>query len=232
MAISIGSIELRDFEVPSAVRFGGTHRTAVHRLGDGRRVVDRLGPDDTDISFSGTISGPDASARARALDRLRVTGEPITLTWGSFQFDVVVRQFAADFHSGQWISYQVSCAVLSQSTQDSSSDLSADRRDLRRDADALSGLSASWAERLASRSAWQMPVVGEAAGQVSDGEIARAIEALARDAENDLATAEAGLFGALETPLHASVASQVRLMALAVIGRAYARRMAVSLSGG
>lgn len=222
MAISVGSIELRDFEVPSAVRFGGTHRTVVHRLGDGRRVVDRLGPDETDISFSGTISGPDAGARARGLDRLRMTGEQVTLRWDSFQFDVVIRQFAADFHSGQWISYQISCAVLDQSRQDTTSDLSADTRGLRRDAAALSGVSTVWAERLASRSEWQ----------VSGGGAWQAIEALVLDAESDLATAEAGLVGALETPLHASVASQVRLMALAVIGRAYARRMAVSLGGG
>jgi hypothetical protein len=232
MVLSIGSIELRDFEVPSAVRFGGTHRTAVHRLGDGRRVVDRLGPDETDISFSGTISGPDAGARARGLDRLRATGEPVTLRWDSFRFDVVIRQFAADFHSGQWISYQVSCTVLDQSAQDTTSDLSADRRALRWDAAALSGVSTLWAERLASRSAWQVAEVDGIPGQVPDEEVVRALNALVQDAESDLATAEAGLHSALVIPFPASVASPVRLMALAVIGRAYARRMVVSLSGG
>jgi len=69
-------------------------------------------------------------------------------------------------------------------------------------------------------------------GVLAGLEVVRALNALVQDAESDLATAEAGLHSALVIPFPASVASQVRLMALAVIGRAYARRMVVSLSGG
>jgi hypothetical protein len=85
---------------------------------------------------------------------------------------------------------------------------------------------------LASRSAWQVAEVDGIPGQVPDEEVVRALNALVQDAESDLATAEAGLHSALVIPFPASVASPVRLMALAVIGRAYARRMVVSLSGG
>ena len=52
MAVTIGSITLRDFEVPSIVRFGGMQRLVEHRLGGGGRVIDALGSDDDDISFA------------------------------------------------------------------------------------------------------------------------------------------------------------------------------------
>lgn len=232
MAITIGSIALRDFEVPAAVKYGGTHRTVVHRLGDGRRVIDRLGADDTDVSFSGTLSGSDASTRARSLDRLRTTGERVTLQWDSFQLDVIVRQFSADFQSSQWIPYQVSCSVLDNSTQEATSDLSAGERSLQRDVAALAGVSEAWAERLALAMQRQMSDPGGLGGQVSASEIADVVAALVLSAEDDLLTAERNASDTSLDPLKKSVASQVLQMARAVLGRAYARRIAVSLGGG
>lgn len=222
MAVRIGSITLRDFEVPSAVRYGGSHRTVVHHLGDGRRVVDRLGADDTDITFSGTISGPDASARARQLDRLRTTGEKVSLQWDSFQFDVIVRQFTADFQSGQWIPYQVSCAVLDQSSEGFTSDLSVGARTFQQDLSALTDASGVWAARLRSLTD---RLNGQ--GSMSDG----AAVLLVRQADDDVLIAENSLQGVSVNPLEPSIASLVRLMAQAVINRGYARRIAVTSVG-
>lgn len=229
MAITIGPIALRDFEVPAAVKYGGTHRTVVHRLGDGRRIIDRLGADDTDISFSGTLSGSDATTRARSLDRLRTTGERVTLQWDTFQLDVIVRQFSADFQSGQWIPYQVSCSVLDNSTQEAASDLSAGERSLQRDVAALASVSETWAERIAL--AMERPVT-DLGGQVSVVEVAEVVAALVLSAEDDVLTAERNASDTSLNPLTKSVASQVRQVARAVLGRAYARRIAKSLGEG
>jgi hypothetical protein len=112
--IQIGPISLQGFEIPQSVRFGGRQRLAVHSLAGGRRVVERLGPDDGEVAFQGTFSGPNAEARVRAFDNLRLSGEIVWLTWESFRRRVVVKSFVADYHSPWWIPYRVSCVVAHQ----------------------------------------------------------------------------------------------------------------------
>ena len=112
--IRLGLIDLRDFEIPQSVRFGGRHRLSVHVLAGGRRIVERLGPDDDEIEFQGTFSGPTAEARARAFDQLRVSGEIVWLTWESFRRQIIVRRFIAEFHNPWWIPYRISCVALNR----------------------------------------------------------------------------------------------------------------------
>jgi hypothetical protein len=76
--------------------------------------VERLGPDDSEISFQGTFSGPDAETRARAFDSLRLSGDIVWLTWQSFRRRVIVKSFNAEYHSSSWIPYRVSCVVVHQ----------------------------------------------------------------------------------------------------------------------
>ena len=90
--IQIGPINLQDFEVPTSVRFGGRQRLAVHRLAGGHRIVEKLGPDDDEITFKGTFSGPNAKSRVRTFDDLRLSGAIVWLTWESFKRRVVVRR--------------------------------------------------------------------------------------------------------------------------------------------
>jgi hypothetical protein len=113
--IQIGSISLQGFEIPQSVRFGGRHRLAVHNLSGGRRVLERLGPDDGEIAFQGIFSGRNAEARVRAFDDLRLSGEIVWLTWETFKRRVVVKSFVAEYHSPWWIPYKVSCVVAYQS---------------------------------------------------------------------------------------------------------------------
>ena len=112
--IQIGPINLENFEIPPSVRFGGRHRLAVHILSSGERVVERLGPEDGEIVFKGTFSGPNAEARVQLFDNLRLSGEVVWLTWESFRRRVVVKSFVADYHSPGWIPYHVSCTVVHQ----------------------------------------------------------------------------------------------------------------------
>jgi hypothetical protein len=112
--IQIGTINLQNFEVPPSVRFGGQYRVVTHTLAGGTRILERLGPDDGDIRFRGTFSGPHAEARMRAIDNLRLTGEVVWLTWESFRYQVVVKSFVADYYSPWWISYQIGCLVAHQ----------------------------------------------------------------------------------------------------------------------
>ena len=112
--IQIGSIVLQGFEIPSSVRFGGRYRLVIHNLSGGRRIVERLGPDDGEVTFQGTFSGAHAESRAQAFDNLRLSGASVWLTWESFRRRVVVKSFVADYHSPWWIPYKVSCVVAHQ----------------------------------------------------------------------------------------------------------------------
>ena len=109
LAIQIGPVGLRDFEVPAAVSFGGEQRVHVHRLYGGSRVVESLGAEPTTIRFDGAFTGPDAAIRFREVDRLRVSGDPVWLSWGSFRHVVIVQTLRALYRSPWWIQFQISC---------------------------------------------------------------------------------------------------------------------------
>jgi hypothetical protein len=114
-SLQIGSISLQNFEIPSTIQFGGQHRLAVYQLAQGRKIVDSLGPDDGEISFSGTFSGIEAEARVRAVDDLRLTGKVVWLRWESFRYRVIVKSLIAQYKSPWWIPYQIRCIVIQQS---------------------------------------------------------------------------------------------------------------------
>jgi len=108
----LGPVAFRDFEIPERINFGGLQSLAIHRLPGGARVIDALGRDDAEIAFAGIFSGPDATARARALDELRALGSQLLLTWDEFAFTVVIRAFQAEYRAANWVPFRVACAVL------------------------------------------------------------------------------------------------------------------------
>jgi hypothetical protein len=109
-----GGIVLRDFEVASAVTFGGRQSLAAHRLSGGDRVVDVLGPETASIEFSGAFSGSDAVARSRSVDQMRSSGKRLPLSWDSFCYTVVISVFVASYENSRWIPYRVRCAVVDE----------------------------------------------------------------------------------------------------------------------
>ena len=108
----LGPIVFQDFEVPEKVNFGGTQRLAIHQLPGGARVIDSLGRDDADISFTGIFSGADATLRARGVDELRALGMVLPLTWDVFTYSVVIREFTAQYERAGWIPFRITCTVL------------------------------------------------------------------------------------------------------------------------
>ena len=111
--VMLGGILLSGFEVPEQISFGGSQLLAVHRLPGGVRVVDAMGADDRDISWSGMMIGPNAADRARALDGLRAAGQMVPLVFGDMSFNVVVASFEAAYRRASWIgSYRISCLVV------------------------------------------------------------------------------------------------------------------------
>lgn len=112
----LGPVAFQGLEVPEHVTVGGRQRLIVHRMPGGGRVVDALGPDDAELVWSGTLSGPGAAERFRLLDTLRRAGEPLPLAWDAFAYVVVISNLEADTASPWWIPYRIACAVLEDST--------------------------------------------------------------------------------------------------------------------
>ena len=108
----LGPILFQDFEVPERVRWGGGQTLSVHRLPGGVRVIDALGRNDAEITWTGVFSGGDATLRARALDLMRTQGEAWPLTWDWFFYTVVISRFEAEFARSSWIPYRIACTVV------------------------------------------------------------------------------------------------------------------------
>ncbi|MBV9784777.1 MAG: hypothetical protein JO264_13290 [Acidisphaera sp.] len=113
----LGPVVFQAFEIPERISFGGAQHLAVHRLPGGARVIDALGRDDAEISWSGIFSGGDATERARLLDVLRAAGGVLPLTWDIFYYSAVIAKFEADYRHGWWIPYRITCTVLRDEAQ-------------------------------------------------------------------------------------------------------------------
>lgn len=107
VAVTLGGVAFRDFEIPTEINFGGQQIVAVHQPVGGGRVVDVLGASAGVIRFSGTFSGPDAELRAQILNVALVAGATLPLAWSGFAYDVVILNFVAAYQKPWWIPFEV-----------------------------------------------------------------------------------------------------------------------------
>jgi hypothetical protein len=112
VTLTLGGIVFQDFEVPERINFGGEQMLAVHKLPGGSRVIDAMGADDAEIRWSGRFRGPSAEERATLLDFMRRAGNQILLTWSFHRYQVVIREFTANFEQSYEIPYSIACTVL------------------------------------------------------------------------------------------------------------------------
>lgn len=107
VAVTLGGVAFRDFEIPQAIEFGGRQALAVHELVGGGRVIDVLGAAAGAIRFAGTFSGPDAEVRAQLLDAARTAGATLPLVWSGFAYEVVIADFTAVYQKPWWIPFEI-----------------------------------------------------------------------------------------------------------------------------
>ena len=107
--LSLAGIVFQDFEVPESINFGGQQRLAVHKLIGGARVVDAMGSDQSDISWSGRFRTNTALPRAQQIDALRIAGQPVYLSVGGISYQVVVSSFEWNYQRSYEIPYRITC---------------------------------------------------------------------------------------------------------------------------
>jgi hypothetical protein len=222
--IQIGSMSLHGFEIPPSVRFGGRYRLAVHNLSGGRRVVERLGPDDSEVAFQGTFSGPNAEARVRAFDALRLSGEIVWLTWESF--------------SPWWIPYRVSCVVVHQAgaTTAQTSTLSAlISADLGNALSAAGGSAISLTSLQAALSATNALTTGTSDQMQAVSAVGTTLDAINSQITLQSATLAAPILPGTASggigPTLAAAVSSAGLLAAAVNAASYVGRIGTNLNG-
>jgi hypothetical protein len=111
--LTLGGIIFQDFEVPDSIGTGGEQSLVVHKLPGGARVVDAMGADHRDISWSGRFRSGNAEARARLLDGYRIGGRQFLLQWSTYRYRVVVKSFEPNYQQPFEIPYTISCLVVS-----------------------------------------------------------------------------------------------------------------------
>jgi hypothetical protein len=110
--LTLGGILFADFEVPEKINFGGKQMLTSHKLIGGQRVIDAMGPDDDNTTWSGRFRGAGAEIRARQLNLLRRQGQPQTLSWSTLLYSVMIEDFRADFQQPYEIPYTISVMVI------------------------------------------------------------------------------------------------------------------------
>src|SRR6185503_19125710 len=110
--VLLGSVQFVDREVPDRIRFPTKQMLAIHRQLGGARVIDAMGPDPEPISWSGLFFGPSAGTRAREVQQICDSGQEVSLSWGSFSYQVMVAKFEGDYKHEWEVRYSISCEVI------------------------------------------------------------------------------------------------------------------------
>jgi hypothetical protein len=112
-SLVLGPVLFKDLEIPERLSFGGSQRLAVHRLIGGFRVIDAMGPDESERRWVGRLQGADASDRARLLDTLRTQGAQLPLSFGAFAAIVVISDLELVFERTYQVLYSINVTVVS-----------------------------------------------------------------------------------------------------------------------
>ena len=117
VTLTLGGVVFQGFEVPSSINSGGDQALAIHKMPGGNRVIDAMGPDDSEIRWSGRFRGSSAETRALLLDFMRRQGQQQLLTYSLHRYQVIIRKFEANFEQSYEIPYSISCEVVLDETQ-------------------------------------------------------------------------------------------------------------------
>jgi hypothetical protein len=108
----LGGIAFDSFSTPDAMGAGGKQHIVVHKLPGGQRVIDTLGPDEDNITWSGKFYGNNAYANALALDGMRAAGQVVPLIFGGQFRSVIIDTFSYHIRRlPEWVEYSISCMV-------------------------------------------------------------------------------------------------------------------------
>ncbi len=112
ITLKLGDFTFGRGEVPESIGFGASQELHIHTLVGGARVIDAMGAAPLRPEWSGWLSGQQALARARHLQKLAEAGQPLALSFGEFAYTVVIALFSADFCAGPNLPYSITLEIV------------------------------------------------------------------------------------------------------------------------
>lgn len=101
-----------EFEVPDKVTIAGRHKTVLHQMVGGKRVIDVLGVEYAPLTWSGVITGSQSGDRVNALERMRDAGKKLRLTLDNYSFTVVITSFTPVYEFIYRRPYSIEVAIV------------------------------------------------------------------------------------------------------------------------
>lgn len=115
--LTLGQVTFSNYEIPERMPFGGSQMLSKKTFVGGQRQIDAMGRDDRPISWEGRFRGSSGLSRARFLDSMRISGQQYPLFYSVFNYNVVIKEFLADFERFYEIPYNITVEVISDNTQ-------------------------------------------------------------------------------------------------------------------
>lgn len=112
-ALVLGSIIFTEYQIPERIPYGGKQAAIAHKLIGGARVVDAMGPDEDDLTWSGRFQGSNALAQANQLDALRAAGVKVPLVFADRMYMVLITSAVLNYERPYQIPYTVTCLAVS-----------------------------------------------------------------------------------------------------------------------
>jgi hypothetical protein len=108
----LGPFVFEEFAVPERLPLGGAQAMHVHKLPGGRRVIDTMGPNDRDRSFTAAHWGSRALSDHLTLDAMRVAGTALAYTNGAEARSVVISDYTADVEKFNYIPFSITLVPI------------------------------------------------------------------------------------------------------------------------
>lgn len=115
MRVTLGGLELRDFEKPDLIQFGGKQTLAVREFPGGNWSIQNFGPTYRPITWSGMFIGADAYDRMMTVGLMRTAGKPVELVTEKFTMSVIIEEFNPDYKNNRRIPFNITLRRVMQS---------------------------------------------------------------------------------------------------------------------
>lgn len=111
-ALTIGGLAFLNNEHPEKLAFPLEERQAVHELIGGGRQVQDLGPQPSQVTWSGCFWDAQAAQKVQTLKRMQVAGQAVPLSWYNDQYSVLIAKFTPTWIHEYRCEYELTVTVV------------------------------------------------------------------------------------------------------------------------
>jgi hypothetical protein len=110
--LTIGPVSFLDEETPNDLEFSLNQILAIHTLIGGSKTIQALGPNMGDITWKGQLFAGNIQYRIGQLYTLQNTATPTPLTYITYSYQVLIKQFKWKFLHRWRAEYEITVSIL------------------------------------------------------------------------------------------------------------------------